>query len=117
MPDYPATNPSLRSPRAYLRMLWSIVEMFFAHPTLVQACLVGFFTSAPFTNFWTTLTFLLAGPPYEYSPLIIGLFALYVVDSIPLTPPLLPNPHRKLSKTNDHAPHKPTAASASQPCA
>lgn len=78
MPDYPRTNPALRGFRQYLRMLWSIAEIFFANPTLVQACLIGFFTAAPFTSFWTTLTFLLAGPPYEYSSLIIGLFALYV---------------------------------------
>lgn len=78
MPDYPRTNPALRGLRQYLRMLWSIAEIFFTYPTLVQACLIGFFTAAPFTSFWTTLTFLLAGPPYEYSSLIIGLFALYV---------------------------------------
>ncbi|CAN8095150.1 unnamed protein product [Discula destructiva] len=86
MPDYPATNPTLRSFTSYLRMLWSIVEIFITHPTLVQACLVGFFTSAPFTNFWTTLTFLLAGPPYGYSPLVIGLFALIGIAAMFVTP-------------------------------
>ncbi|KAJ4389222.1 hypothetical protein N0V93_006685 [Gnomoniopsis smithogilvyi] len=86
MPDYPPTNPALRSLRSYLRMLWSIVEIFFAHPVLVQACLIGFFTSAPFTSFWTTLTFLLADPPYEYSSLIIGLFALIGIAAMCVTP-------------------------------
>ena len=46
------------------------------HPVLVQACVASFFASATFTSFWTTLTFLLAGPPYNYAPLTIGLFGL-----------------------------------------
>ncbi|KAL1610468.1 hypothetical protein SLS60_002136 [Paraconiothyrium brasiliense] len=69
---YPATNTSLN----YFRLLWSIVQMLTRHPVLVQACLAGFFTSSTFTSFWTTLTFLLAGAPYFYSPLVIGLFGL-----------------------------------------
>ncbi|CBY00054.1 hypothetical protein LEMA_P076430.1 [Plenodomus lingam JN3] len=72
MPDYPATNPGMN----YFRILWDIVKMLFKHPVLVQVCLAGMFCSAPFTSFWTTLTFLLAGEPYQYSPLIIGLFGL-----------------------------------------
>jgi predicted MFS family arabinose efflux permease len=72
MPDYPATNPGM----SYFRILWDIVKMLFKHPALVQACLAGLFCSAPFTSFWTTLTFLLAGEPYHYSSLTIGLFGL-----------------------------------------
>lgn len=73
MPDYPSTNPDGLN---YFYMLWSIVLMLFKHPVLVQACLIGYFTSATFTNFWTVLTFLLSGPPYHFSPLVIGLFGL-----------------------------------------
>jgi predicted MFS family arabinose efflux permease len=72
MPDYPATNPGMN----YFSILWDIVKMLFKHPALVQACLAGLFCSAPFTSFWTTLTFLLAGEPYHYSSLTIGLFGL-----------------------------------------
>jgi predicted MFS family arabinose efflux permease len=72
MPDYPATNPGMN----YFRILWDIVLMLFRYPVLVQACLAGLFCSAPFTSFWTTLTFLLAGEPYHYSSLTIGLFGL-----------------------------------------
>ncbi|KAF1974917.1 MFS general substrate transporter [Bimuria novae-zelandiae CBS 107.79] len=72
MPDYPATNTSLN----YFKLLWNIVQMLGRHPVLVQACLAGFFTSSTFTSFWTTLTFLLAGSPYFYTPLMIGLFGL-----------------------------------------
>lgn len=72
MPDYPRTNTGIN----YFRLLWTIATMLTKHPVLVQACLISFFTAATFTCFWTTLTFLLAGAPYNYSPLIIGLFAL-----------------------------------------
>jgi predicted MFS family arabinose efflux permease len=37
---------------------------------------MGFFLSATFTSFWTTLTFLLSGDPYNYQTLTIGLFSL-----------------------------------------
>lgn len=73
MPDYPSTNPGGLN---YFKLLWSIIVMIPKQPLLVQAMLISFFTSATFTSFWTTLTFLLAGPPYHYEPLIIGLFAL-----------------------------------------
>ena len=73
MPDYPSTNPSGLN---YFQLLWTIVKMLGKHPVLVQACVTGFFTSATFTSFWTTLTFLLAGSPYHYTPLTIGLFGL-----------------------------------------
>lgn len=61
--------------------------MVFKHPVLVQACLVGFCTSSTFTSFWTTLTFLLSSPPYNYSPLSIGLFALIGIFAMCFGPP------------------------------
>ncbi|PVI07322.1 MFS general substrate transporter [Periconia macrospinosa] len=72
MPDYPSTNTDLN----YFKLLWTIVKMMGRHAVLVQACLAAFFTSATFTSFWTTLTFLLAGDPYHYTPLTVGLFGL-----------------------------------------
>lgn len=83
MPDYPSTNPDGIN---YFRILYSIGQIFVTHPLLVQACLVGFCTSSTFTSFWTTLTFLLSAPPYEYSTLIIGLFALIGIASMFLGP-------------------------------
>lgn len=83
MPDYPSTNPGMN----YLKILWSILVMLTKHPVLVQSCLVSFFMAATFTNFWTVVTFLLAGPPYYYSPVIIGLFALVGIASLCLGPP------------------------------
>ena len=79
MPDYPATN---KGGMNYFKMLWSILPMIVKHPVLVQACLISFFTSATFTNFWTVLTFLLAGEPYHYDPVTIGLFALVGIASM-----------------------------------
>ncbi|KAK4547672.1 hypothetical protein LTR36_000629 [Oleoguttula mirabilis] len=79
MPDYPSTN---KGGMNYFKMLWSILVMLTKHPVLVQACLISFFTAATFTNFWTVLTFLLAGAPYNYDPVTIGLFALVGIGSM-----------------------------------
>lgn len=79
MPDYPATN---KGGMNYFQMLWSILVMLTKHPVLVQACLISFFTAATFTNFWTVLTFLLSGPPYNYDSVTIGLFALVGIGSM-----------------------------------
>lgn len=78
MPDYPSTNPGI----GYFQLLLSIGKMLGKYPVLVQACITGLFTSATFTSFWTTLTFLLAGPPYHYTPLTIGLFGLIGVAAM-----------------------------------
>ncbi|KAJ5018032.1 hypothetical protein K4K57_006608 [Colletotrichum sp. SAR 10_99] len=79
MPDYPSTNPDGLN---YFKALWTIVTMFFSSPILVHACLIGFCISSIFTSFWTTLTFLLASPPYEYPSLTIGLFSLIGIAAI-----------------------------------
>ncbi|MCJ1473868.1 hypothetical protein MMC13_002521 [Lambiella insularis] len=84
MPDYPSTNPGGLN---YFKMLCRIVTITIHEPVLVQACLVGFFTSSIFTSFWTTLTCLLSEPPYNYDNLIIGLFALIGVGSMFIGPP------------------------------
>ncbi|KAI1170975.1 major facilitator superfamily domain-containing protein [Nemania sp. FL0916] len=82
LPDYPAKNKGLNYLRALLKMAVLVVE----EPLLIQACLIGFLMSASFTNFWTTLTFLLASQPYNYSSLDIGLFALIGIAVISLAP-------------------------------
>lgn len=73
MPDYPSKNPDGLN---YFRIMWSIVQLLFTEPVLVQACLISFLSSAVFTSYWTTLSFLLSSPPYSYSSLTIGLFSL-----------------------------------------
>ncbi|KAI1336475.1 MFS general substrate transporter [Xylariaceae sp. FL0016] len=81
LPDYPTKNKGLN----YFKGLWKMV-LLIREPILAQACFLGFMLSAAFTNFWTTLTFLLASPPYNYSSLEIGLFALIGVAVIVLAP-------------------------------
>jgi predicted MFS family arabinose efflux permease len=83
MPDYPSTNPGGLN---YFKMLWSILTLCKKHAVLMQAGLVSYCTSLSFTNFWTTLTFLLAGSPYHYDSLIIGLFALVGIAGMVLAP-------------------------------
>lgn len=85
MPDYPSTNPDGLN---YLRALGSIPYMMVTEPVLIQSCLIVFTLSCVFTSFWTTLTFLLASPPYEYTSLQIGLFSLVTLATI-LTIPLV----------------------------
>lgn len=82
MPDYPSANPDMSLIQKYPGLLLDILRMPFKHPVLVQACLIGFFTASIFTSYWTTLTFLLAGSPYHYSSLVIGLFALVGIASM-----------------------------------
>lgn len=82
LPDYPAKAARL----PYLRLIGTILKMTVTEPLLLQACLTGFLLSAAFTSFWTTLTFLLAGPPFAYSPLQIGLFSLIGLGVIALGP-------------------------------
>jgi predicted MFS family arabinose efflux permease len=83
MPDYPSKNPGGLN---YFKLLWSHLPIFARNPVLAQACLISFFNSATFTSFWTTLTFLLAGAPYHFSPLIIGLFGLIGIGGMLLNP-------------------------------
>lgn len=73
MPDYPSANPDGLN---YFRVLWTIFTILVREPVLVQACVIVFLCSAVFTSYWTTLSFLLSSPPYEYDSLVIGLFSL-----------------------------------------
>ncbi|KAI0007424.1 MFS general substrate transporter [Xylariaceae sp. FL0662B] len=82
LPDYPSKNQGLN----YFRALWEMAVMVTREPLLAQACVIGFMLSAAFTSFWTTLTFLLASPPFEYSSLQIGLFAFIGITVIVLAP-------------------------------
>ncbi|KAK6358481.1 hypothetical protein TWF730_007815 [Orbilia blumenaviensis] len=67
-------------------MLLSMLKLVFKHPLLVQASLNGGFLAATFMLYWTTLTFLLASPPYTFASSIIGLFGLIGIAAILITP-------------------------------
>jgi predicted MFS family arabinose efflux permease len=88
MPDYPATNsmPLRKIVKTYPKILWSIVTLYPKHPVLVQAALLSFCTFFVLTSYWTTLTFLLAGPPYHYNSTDIGLFGLIGLATMLLGP-------------------------------
>lgn len=83
MPDYPSVNPGGLN---YFKMLCFVFRLLTKHGVLLQACLIAFLTSATFTSFWTTLTFLLSSPPYNYKPLPIGLFGLIGIFGIVFIP-------------------------------
>ncbi|KAF8636181.1 hypothetical protein AX17_003669 [Amanita inopinata Kibby_2008] len=82
IPDYPSKNRNL----TYLDILWSMAKFSVTEPLLIQACLINMASSACFTNFWVTLTFLLGGPPYNYSTLAIGLFGLVGMFGVAMGP-------------------------------
>ena len=63
LPDYPARNKGV----TYFGILYSMAKFTVTEPLLVQAVLITIASSATFTNWWVTLTFLLGGPPYHYS--------------------------------------------------
>ncbi|KIK93630.1 hypothetical protein PAXRUDRAFT_144637 [Paxillus rubicundulus Ve08.2h10] len=72
LPDYPAKNRDL----TYFKIMFSMAKYAVTEPLVIQAALINMASSACFTAFWVTLTFLLGGPPYYYSTLDIGLFGL-----------------------------------------
>ncbi|KAF7312990.1 MFS superfamily [Mycena kentingensis (nom. inval.)] len=82
LPDYPSRNTSL----SYPRILWTMAKFAVTEPALIQPCLINFCTSAAFTSFWVTLTFLLGGPLYNYNTLEIGLFGLVGMAGVLLGP-------------------------------
>ena len=63
IPDYPAKNDDI----SYFKILGTAAKYAVTEPILIQACLIVIGSSACFSNFWVTLTFLLDGPPYHYS--------------------------------------------------
>jgi predicted MFS family arabinose efflux permease len=63
LPDYPSKNNNL----TYWGILFTMAKFSVTEPVLIQACLINLCSSACFSNFWVTLTFLLGGPPYNYS--------------------------------------------------
>ncbi|KAI0369394.1 MFS general substrate transporter [Pilatotrama ljubarskyi] len=82
LPDYPAKNKGT----TYFGILYSMAKFTVTEPLLVQAILITIPSSACFTNWWVTLTFLLGGPPYNYSTVVIGLFGLVGMVGVAMAP-------------------------------
>lgn len=60
----------------YAGVLGSVIALIRAEPVLRQRMLLGGLTFGCFSVLWTSLAFLLAGPPYHYGNAVIGLFGL-----------------------------------------
>ncbi|KAM5541185.1 hypothetical protein V8D89_005114 [Ganoderma adspersum] len=82
LPDYPAKNRGA----TYLGILYSMGRFAVTEPLLVQAIIISIGSSATFTNWWVTLTFLLGGPLYNYSTMVIGLFGLVGIVGVAMAP-------------------------------
>ncbi|ORY40626.1 major facilitator superfamily domain-containing protein [Leucosporidium creatinivorum] len=82
LPDYPKKETSMH----YGQLLWSMAKLMVTQPVLLQAFFIGICSCSIFVSWWTTLTFLLAGDPFNYNTFIIGLFAVCGVGSIIAAP-------------------------------
>ncbi|KAG2068219.1 MFS general substrate transporter [Suillus decipiens] len=82
LPDYPVKNRDL----SYLGMFRSMAKYIVTEPLVGQIMLTNWAASACYTNWWVTLTFLLGGPPYYYSTVIIGLFGLIGMLAVIIVP-------------------------------
>ncbi|KAF8959132.1 MFS DHA1 transporter [Flammula alnicola] len=72
LPDYPSANNNL----PYWKIHWTMAKLAVTEPIVVQAVVINLGASACYAYYWVTLTFLLGGPPYNYSTLEIGLFGI-----------------------------------------
>ncbi len=72
--ELPAVAPA--ADLRYGAALRSVVGLLRDHATLRLRCALGALGFAAFSVFWTSLAFLLAGPPYHYGVATIGLFGL-----------------------------------------
>ena len=88
MPEYDALNSISWKQlfRTYPKILWSILTLYYRHPTLVQAGLLSFSTFFAVSSFWTTVTFLLSGDPYNYNSSKIGLLGTIGLATIVVAP-------------------------------
>lgn len=65
-----------RRPMVYRDLLASVVHFMRTEPLLRRRAAIGGLAFATFNVIWTSLAFLLAGPPYHDSEAVIGLFGL-----------------------------------------
>jgi predicted MFS family arabinose efflux permease len=65
LPDYPPKpeNKGL----TYGRIFWTMAKYAVTEPIVIQVIIITIGTSAAFSSFWVTMTFLLGGKPYYYS--------------------------------------------------
>ncbi|KAJ7449249.1 MFS DHA1 protein [Mycena latifolia] len=81
-PDVPVKNKGV----SYFQIMGTMAKFAVSEPALIQSSIILFLSSAIFSGFWVTMTFLLDGPPYHYSTLVIGLFGLVGMFGISMAP-------------------------------
>lgn len=78
--------PHETAKESYWQLLKSMVVLLITDPILQQSAVIAFFCFASFTSFWTTSSFLLASPPYNYSDTFIGFLAIPGAAGVVLAP-------------------------------
>jgi predicted MFS family arabinose efflux permease len=70
----PTVQPSGNS--SYRVLLRSVLTLIRSEPVLRQRMVLGAVAMGSFSILWTSVAFLLSGPPYHYGSAVIGLFSL-----------------------------------------
>ena len=70
----PVSQPIMKL--SYFGLIRSIGQLIASQRTLRESALIGAFVFGSFSAFWTTLTFFLEGPNYQYGSSATGLFGL-----------------------------------------
>ena len=70
----PTVQPSGSS--SYRALLRSVLTLIRAEPVLRHRMVLGAVAMGSFSILWTSIAFLLSGPPYRYGSAVIGLFGL-----------------------------------------
>ncbi|MEJ8767449.1 Predicted arabinose efflux permease, MFS family [Jeotgalicoccus aerolatus] len=79
----PTLKPKVKL--SYLELLRSIKKLIVQERTLREAALISALMFGSFSAFWTTLTFFLEGPHYQYGSSMVGVFSLIGVVGVVTT--------------------------------
>ncbi|MEU6774969.1 MFS transporter [Streptomyces sp. NPDC046759] len=71
----------------YVRVLHSTLQLIRTHPALLRRGLYQAAMFGAFSAFWTTISYVLTGPGFRYSPVGIGVFALVGAAGAAVAPP------------------------------
>ncbi|KAF7979982.1 hypothetical protein HWV62_40060 [Athelia sp. TMB] len=84
VPDYPESQQGL----TYVKVMTTMARYACTEPLVIQTSLVNIASSACFTSYWITLTFLLEQSPFNYSTLVVGLFSIAGLGAVAFGPVL-----------------------------
>ncbi|MEJ7768862.1 MAG: MFS transporter [Chitinophagaceae bacterium] len=80
----PSIRPSFEG--NYMALLQSTIEQFKRFVLLRRTALLGALVFGAFCSFWTTLTFHLSNPPFDYQTDTIGLFGILAISGALMAP-------------------------------